>query len=117
MASRSEIIRGQTKTLYALLKYKDSKEPLDLSTASEINAYFDKDDGSILDLTKTTGEITIVSAAGGKIKIVISSANTLLMKEDERQDWEVKVTLAGPIVHKVQFLESLDVLKSKEEDA
>jgi hypothetical protein len=69
--------------------------PLDLTTATEIKGIFTKEDGSALTVTKTGLAISVTSAIGGTISIVLTAAQTALLKASEKQNFEIEVTRGG----------------------
>ena len=107
MSGSIEIIQGSTKKFYVYLTKISNSEPLDLSDATQIEALFHKEDGSLLTLNLSSG-ISVTSALGGKIQVSLSTSNTEDLKEDERQDIEIVVTLPTD-THIVHALEKLNV--------
>lgn len=105
--NKSVIYRGGTKTIKVVMRRKSSKLPLDLTGAASIEARFEKEDATYLTLDTNAG-ISVLSETGGVIEVVVSAANSALLRTGERQDWRVTVTI-GTVVHIFVFEESLDV--------
>ena len=104
---KSVIYQGATKKIKVIMSRKSSKLPLDLTGYSSIEAIFGKEDDTNLVLDTNDG-VAVLSETGGVIEVTVSSTNSALLKEGERQDWRVKVTMPTE-VHIFVFEESLDV--------
>jgi len=105
------IIRGSDKdftVLVTIIGGCNSGEPFDLTGASEIKALFKKEDDTILTKTLSGSAITIVSATTGKIKVLLTDADTSLLAVGDGQPFEIEIII-GTITSIVQFIETLNV--------
>lgn len=103
-----ELIKGEDKEFVVRIVRSDTEEPFDLTGVAEIKARFKKADGTALEKLYTATEVVIVSALGGKIKVILSDADTVLLEEREQQDVEIEIFRAG-ITTIVQLLKVLSV--------
>ena len=104
------LVQGEDRNFNLRLVTRESELPLDLTTASAINARFLKQDGTVL--VKVLGQgTTVASATGGKVNVVLTAADTAALKKGEGQDFEVEIVLGtGPgLLTVVQFLRALNV--------
>ena len=115
MATVLNIIRGSDREFTVKVSMQSPcdttgcGEPFDLTGATEIKALFRKDDDTVLTVTLTGGDITILSATSGKIKVFLSDANTALLKVGEAQSFELEIQIST-ITSIVQFLSSINVI-------
>lgn len=104
------IIRGGKKRFTINLRKDD--DPLDLTTNDEITVYL-PGESTTQSLTKTASEVTILSAALGKIQVDVPAAKSDLLKIGEDQTIEVHVVeTAGGDPEVFQILEQLVVVDS-----
>lgn len=108
MSNRIEITKGGSKLINVFMIRESTNEPLDLTTATQIEAIFRKSDRTLLTLNLTSG-ITRVNDVGGKFRVTLTPAQTLELEENERQDWEVAVTFSATEKYIRTFREGLDV--------
>jgi len=104
------IIQGSDREFNVRIESQETKEPFDLTGVSEIVACFIKDDGSILSKKMTLGQIAVVNALGGKIKVTLDEVDTAALKAGENKSFEIEITI-GTITSIVQFIEQLTVIK------
>jgi hypothetical protein len=84
-------------------------DPFDLTGVTEIKALFRKTDETVLTVTKTATDITVLSATAGKIKVFLSDTNTALLKVGDAQSFEIEIQV-GTITSIVQFRDILNVV-------
>lgn len=109
MATTLNIIKGSDREITVRITLKETGEPFDLTGVDEITALFRKADESVLQKTMTGGAISILSACAGKIKILLTEADTASLKVGEAQSFEIEVEV-GSITSIVQFVETLNVI-------
>lgn len=103
------IVRGEDKEIIVRLIDKETHDPITLDvTVTEIVAKFQGDGQTITKTLTLSGGITVVTAATGKFKIVLTDTDTLLLAVGKNKSFEVVVTKSG-IVSIVQFLSILEV--------
>lgn len=98
-----QIYTGEDKNLTVRLWSKSNKLPFDLTSASEIIAAFINADGTILQLSMTSGAITLLSAPGGAMQIALTAAQTTLLavaSGNGYQGFQIKITIGGRITIK-----------------
>lgn len=106
------VIIGEDKVLTCQLKDAASGDSIDISSASEIVAHLVKSDDTCIEKKLTLGGVVITSGANGKFNILLTSADTLLLKpseHDELSSFEVYLTLAGKLSI-IQFVNSLSII-------
>lgn len=105
-----KIIKGADKEFVVRIVREDTEEPLDLTGIQNAKAVFLADDGTALIKDSVSGtDVTVLSpATSGKIKFILSDADTVLLKSGEEQSFEIEVTIAD-ITSIVQFKEVLFV--------
>ena len=101
------ITQGETKDINVCIISKDTKKAFDLTGVTGVKAIFEKADGTTLEKTLGSG-VVVVSEPRGEIKISLTTADTLLLKVGESQDFEIELTFPTKVVI-AQVLESLDV--------
>lgn len=116
--SSFEIIQNSDVDLIIRFITKPFSEPLDLtpyslSSGGNIRANFVNQDGSILQLTLTAGNITELNIAGGSIKLHLTAAQTLLLGQSESASFEIEFIenfgLTNQLITVVQFLNCVQV--------
>lgn len=94
------IILGEDQNLDVKLTDSSTGDPFDLSSASEIVAKLLNADNTALSLTKTANQITLVSAIGGHMKIIISAAQSALLAVSPTgglSNIELYITIGGKV--------------------
>lgn len=116
-----EIIKGTDREFVLRIIKKSTNEPFDVSglTGDALSLVMAGEDTNLtltLDANANGSKLEIVSALGGKIKVVLSDQDTPLLKKSESpQGMELTIKEgAGPdyLVSKVQFLNSVIVKSS-----
>lgn len=115
MANSVNIIRGSDRSIVLSITKKppcdgECGDPFDLSGASQIKARFQKDDGSVLEVSQTGGAINVLSPIAGKIKISLSDADTSSLNIGESQSFEVEIQI-GTITSLTQLTGVLNVVE------
>ena len=107
------VVQGANQTLNVRLVDATSGDPLDLSNVGEIVAVFPSTQAPLYFEKKYSmaPQITIASAAGGRILILLSPADTMLLTPGASISFEVRITIAG-IVSAVQLISQLNVVPS-----
>ena len=104
------IIRKSDRSFVIRLINHENMEPFDISGASQVKAYFPKEEGGAVEKNMTpSGAIQILNPAIGKIEITLDENDTALLNVGEAQSFEVEIQI-GSITTVVQFVELLDVL-------
>jgi hypothetical protein len=103
-----KIVKGSDVPITVYLT-KSSGGAFPLTGVTEIKARFLKADDTILEVTMTGLAITVLSAAGGSIKIALAEADTILLKAGDDMSFEVEVVIGGTDTTIIQFDEVLDV--------
>lgn len=104
-----KIIPGGRGELIVRLVNAKTGDPYDLTGCTALTTCFLKDDGTELSLSLGSG-ITIVNALFGKIQIVLTAAQTMLLRPLTSGNLELAVTIpayADPI--KVQIPDAYEV--------
>lgn len=110
-AGKVTIIRGSDAEISIRLVNKSTSEPFDLTGASQIKAVFIKKDETVLEkLMSPDGSVVITSALAGKLKVLLTEADTTNLKLGDEQSFEVEVTI-GSVTTIVQFVGRLVVVK------
>lgn len=105
-----KIIRGSKKRFTINLRQDD--DPLDLTTNNEITVCL-PGESAVQTLTKGGGEVSILSAATGKIQVDVPAAKSDLLAIAEEQTIEVQVVAtAGADPDILQIEEALTVIDS-----
>jgi hypothetical protein len=89
---------GEDSTLSVRLVNKTTKDPFDLSVASEIEAILPNEDGTLLVKKLSTSGIVIISASGGHLQVVLSASETSLLAASINggySDIEIDLTISG----------------------
>lgn len=105
------IVQGEDRDLFLRIVDKATDLPFDLTNASQISARFKNLDESVLVKNLTSG-VSVVSPLGGKIAVSILSAESVLLKPREAQDFEVEITVGTGTSARltvVQFLQALTI--------
>lgn len=102
------IDQGEDKNIDVNLVDADLDEVVDLTAATEIEARFKKSDGTVLTKTMTGAAISVLSIAGGKVRIALSEADTASLLVGEKQTFEVEAVVGG-VTTIVKFERSLTV--------
>lgn len=111
-ATTQSIIQGSSQSLNVRLVDGSTGDPMDLSNAGEIVAIFASPvDPGYIEKKKSTNQIAIASATGGRIMILLSPADTMALTPGPTMSFEVRVTISG-VVSAVQILNSLNVIAS-----
>lgn len=108
------IVLGEDKPIVVRLVDAVTKNPVDLTSATEITAELLKDDGTGLTLTKTAGQIVLNSGPGGNFTITISAAQTALLAPSPATGYssiQVSYTIAGKLTI-VQLLNCVQIVPS-----
>lgn len=109
------IIQGEDRTI-ALYVQKEDGKPFDLGAPTEIIVKFKKTDNTTLEKKLTDTDVVIVSAPRGELTVLLSDADTALLKIVDRADIEAEIRNgAGPDfeIRKVIFEKALVVVKSQ----
>jgi hypothetical protein len=105
-----QIVKGSYKEIIVRLKNSDG-DPIDLSSATEIEACFPAADGSEVMLSLTDTTITLMSGVLGKFKLILSSVNSALLLAATNRTLEVSYTIGGNIT-KIQLPLAYSVVES-----
>lgn len=108
MSTRTEIFKGTTHELNVYVKRRSNGAPVDCTGATAAVASFCGDDGTPVEKTLGAG-VTLESGEGGHFKVSLATADTDLLKADERLGWEIKITTPS-WTKRFRFPESLDVI-------
>jgi len=115
-----DVIQGTDREFVLRIVRQSTDEPFDLTglTGSDLALKL-PGEATDLELTLTVNanasKLEIVSALGGKIKVVLSDSDTPLLKKNDSQNMELTIKEgAGPdfLVSKVQFIGELNVKPS-----
>lgn len=88
------IVKGEDRTLTITLLESDG-DPFDVSTATEIEAFFCPESGTVLlSRSLTGGQVTVVNGLN-KIAIELDQAFTDTMRAEETGSFSVHTTIAG----------------------
>lgn len=104
------IIQGGKATLVVRLLNDQTQDPYDLTGVTALTTCFQNDDGSELMLTLSSG-ISILSAVLGKIQIVLTSAQTALLRTVQLHTLELSITTTGDPI-KVQIPDAYSVVQT-----
>lgn len=115
-----DIIKGTDREFVLRIVKKSNDEPFDLSglagDAIELKMFGEENDLSFtLDENANFSKLEVISALGGKIKVVISDLDSALLKRGDNQNMELTIKEgAGPDfqISKVQFIGQLNVKES-----
>ena len=91
-----KIVQGEDRVLKLRLRSptcEDETEPFDLTGNTEIEVRFKKQDGTTLSKLKTTGGVVVTNLILGKFDVVLSDAETALLKIGSRQSFTVVVDI------------------------
>lgn len=94
------IVTGEDKNVDVRLTNSISGDPFDLTSATEIDAIFLKNDGTCLHKKLSLSEIVILSALGGKFQIILTAADTedlALSPDNGYSNIEIRITIASKI--------------------
>lgn len=110
MSENIKVVQGSNREFSVRVVEQPAGTPMDLTgvAVTDIVAEFVKSDGTCLSLTGATS-IVIESALGGKIKIVMTTANTAALKLGVSQAFQLKITKAAKL-NIVRLEKALDVL-------
>ena len=92
------VYQSTTRKPVIRIEYEDTDEPFDFTgfaSPDEIKAIFSKAGGGVVEKLWSSGDIAILSEAGGKIRIDLEVADTALLATGERQDFEVEIMKSG----------------------
>lgn len=109
-----QIIKGEDQTLTVQLNDEATKYPYDITGVTEIEALFLKTDGTALSKKYTLAQVVILNALAGKFQILLTTADTLLLKLSEPgtySSFEVRLTIGGKVTY-IQFVNSIQVVQS-----
>ena len=116
-----DIIQGTDREFVLRIVKKSTEEPFDLTglTGTDLALKLPTDADPQMELTLTPNangsKLEVVSALGGKLKVVLSDLDTPLLKKSDGQSMELTIKEgAGPdfLVSKVQFIGELNVKPS-----
>jgi type VI protein secretion system component VasA len=108
----AKVYTGSDKTLNFRLTDKVTKNPLDLTSATEIEVLFPVSDGGLPVSKKLTlSQVTITLAVAGKFSVALSAVDTARLEIGAAISIEVKVTIATK-VSIIQIDDALNVIKS-----
>lgn len=85
---------GEEKNVDVHLIDADTDEVVDLTGATEVKARFVNQDGTVLEKLLATG-VSVLSIAGGKVRVNLTEAETALLRVGEKQDFEVEAIVGG----------------------
>ena len=105
------IEKGRDASIDVYFSDSDTKLPLDLTSATAIIAKFPNDDNTIAQATVGDG-VTVESVLGGKIRIDLDEDFTALLKDGEKQDWEVDIEISSAVHLRKRFPQGLNVYPS-----
>ena len=85
------IIKGESKELNVTIVSKDTGKGFDLTGQTEVQAFFENADDSVLTKNTSNG-VTVVSEPRGEIKVALTEAETTLLKAALNQSFEIEIT-------------------------
>lgn len=101
------VIQGEERTL-PLRITKTNGASFTLAGVTEITVKFKKTDGTTLSKTLTGLFVTVVDAPAGRFTVLLSEAETALLKKGERQDFTVDFAF-GSVLRKANYYKALTV--------
>ena len=102
-----DIIRGEDRVITVVFENEDG-DRFDITTATEITASFESEDGTALIKKLTEDDIVVLSGPSGKITIALDDSDTEDLKVGDKQEFEIKITLTnGDRI--VQFKDMLNI--------
>lgn len=104
------VVRGEDKYLNIKLDNANTGDPYDLSLATEIDAVFEKTDGTCIHKLLSLTEVVVTNGPAGKLRIQLNAADTALLAlspEDGYSDIELRITIAS----KLNIVQLVDVFK------
>ncbi len=105
------IYQGEDKDITVRLAEQSSGDPVSLSNASELAAYFKKSDETVLVKKMTLSQVVINNAGGGIFTIKVTAADSLLLATGENQSIEIRITASG-YLNIAQIQNAITVLPS-----
>lgn len=103
-----EIIRGEERILPLKIQKKNG-DPFNISTADDITVRLKNADNSVLSKTLTGGFVTVVDGPAGKFNVILSEAETTLLKKGTALDFTVDFQF-GTVLRKANFYKALTVI-------
>lgn len=103
------IVQGEDRVIE--IRISDENERLDL-TNYEIETCLMNTDGTDLTLDVDGGGVVVVSAVLGKINVVLTAAQTALLKLVNSATLELTLTDGDELIRKVQVLRAYSVIES-----
>jgi hypothetical protein len=97
MAQQVTFIQGEDVEFLVQLKNKKDGGALSLSGVDEITARFKNTDGSVLEVTKTAGQVIVTGETCGDIQIELTDAQTALLEATEEGNMEILVDVDGDV--------------------
>lgn len=105
------IFLGDSKTMYLQALNGSTKNPLDLTSCTEISVPLPNADGSFTILTLSSGHVAITAPAVlGQFSVPISSINSALLNTGQFQNIDVTFTISG-VIFTVPFLQAFSVFE------
>lgn len=101
------VVQGEERTLPLRIQ-KSNGSSFSLVGVSEITVKLKNQDGTTLSKTLTSTAVAIVDAAAGRYSVLLSEAETALLKRGERQDFTVDF-LFGTVLRKVNYRQALTI--------
>ena len=105
------IYLGEDKTLNFRLTDDKTKNPFDLTSATEVIAIFPVSSGLPIQKKKSLNELVVVSAVGGRFDVALSSADTARLELGAVVAVEIRITIAT-LLTIVQIPQALNVVPS-----
>ena len=107
-----QITKGEALTIPLTLMQSNGK-PFDLTGATEIEFCIANDDGGVITINLSSGDITVVTAILGEINVVMSSVNSNLLKVEDNQTFIVRVTKSATDIRIARFNRAIEVFDSE----
>lgn len=108
---RVKIYQGENKTLHFRLSNPVTRDPLDISAATEIEVIFPTTVVPNLVKKMSLSQVTITVGPGGRFDVPLVPADTNLLDLGTTMTVEVRVTISGAITI-IQIPAALNVLAS-----
>ena len=108
MASKGHrtVKKGADEELVFRLEDADG-DPFDVTGNTETKCILLKENSGLITLLRTASKVIFDSEVGGKGRVILD--NDLALRVDERQDFEIEVTLASGKLKVFDFQEALTV--------
>ena len=108
---RVTVYQGENKTLNFRLVDERTKNPFDLTLATEIEAIFPTTAGPSLIKLKSLSQVIVINAVGGRFDVPLVPTETAGLQLGEVVPVEIRVTIAG-LISIIQIPQALNVAPS-----